>query len=79
MQNRIDRSFRDRLRVALATAGWTQRQLAARLCVADTTLSGWLTGAHEGPDDLVQEIERKLGLPAGALAEPQVPGRPSAA
>lgn len=59
--------FRRRVRTELARARLNQRALARRLAVPDTTLSDWLCGAHPGPEDLAQRIERALGLAAGSL------------
>ena len=53
--------------VHLVTLGLNQRDLAKRLGVADTTLSGWLRGAHPAAPDLAERIERALGLSPGAL------------
>lgn len=60
--------FRVALRVELAKAGLTQRALARKLNVPDTTLSDWITGAHPAPADLSIRIEKELGLPAGSFA-----------
>jgi DNA-binding transcriptional regulator YdaS (Cro superfamily) len=59
--------FRIAVDVVLARAGVTQRRLARLLNVADTTLSGWLTGAHAAPRDLARRIESALRLRRGEL------------
>lgn len=60
-------SFRTAVAVALAREGLTQRDLARRLQMPDTTLSGYLCGAHRSPPDLARRIESALGLRAGEL------------
>lgn len=60
--------FRVTLRVELAKAGLTQRALAKKLNVPDTTLSDWITGAHPAPPDFTCRIEKELGLPAGSFS-----------
>ena len=60
-------AFRAVLSVELARAGMRQRDLAARMGVAPTTLSTWLNGAHPAPTDLAERIERALALRLGAL------------
>lgn len=68
--------FHAAVAVELAKAGRTQRQLAALLEVPDTTFSDWLLGAHPGPADLAERIERALDLKAGTLPrDAQRPGR----
>jgi transcriptional regulator with XRE-family HTH domain len=59
--------FRLAVAVALAKSGMSQRDLAHRLGVADTTLSGWLCGAHPPPKDLAVLIEEALGMRRGEL------------
>ncbi len=56
------------LAVELARAGLTQRALAAKLNVPDTTLSDWIRGVHRGPPDLVQRIESALEIAPRSLA-----------
>ncbi len=58
---------RTTLNIELARAGLNQTQLAQKLATPSTTLSDWLRGAHPGPKDLLERIERALGLPVGAL------------
>jgi transcriptional regulator with XRE-family HTH domain len=55
------------LRAELARRGVNQTQLAARLGIPPTTLSGWLRQLYPGPDDLRARIEAALGLETGAL------------
>jgi DNA-binding transcriptional regulator YdaS (Cro superfamily) len=53
--------------VELARASLTQRALADRLGIPDTSLSDWLRGAHPSPPDLPRRIESALGLRRGVL------------
>lgn len=62
-----NRSLHSRLRIALATVGITQVELARRLSVPPTTLNGWLRTVHPAPAGLQQRIEVALGLPDGSL------------
>jgi transcriptional regulator with XRE-family HTH domain len=67
MRTQTRSPFHAAVAVELARAGLTQRQLAALLRTPDTTLSDWLLGAHPGPADLAERIERALDLKAGTL------------
>lgn len=53
--------------VELARAGLSQVELASRMGLPPTTLSGWLTGSSPAPADLVDAIEKALGLTSGTL------------
>ena len=55
------------LRAALARRGMNQTQLAAKLGIPPTTLSGWLRHLYAGPDDLRPRIEAALDLAPGTL------------
>jgi DNA-binding transcriptional regulator YdaS (Cro superfamily) len=68
MKKKEHREFRAALAVELARASMSQRALAERIGANDTTFSGWITGAHKGPEDLVARIEKALKLDAGTLA-----------
>jgi DNA-binding transcriptional regulator YdaS (Cro superfamily) len=57
--------------VELARAGLSQADLAHRMGVRPTTLSGWLTGASPAPTGLAADIEQALGLVPGALPRPE--------
>ena len=59
--------FRAALRVELAKAGLTQRALARKLNIPDTTFSDWIRGAHPAPPGFGTRIEKELGLDVGAL------------
>ncbi len=59
--------FRQKVVVALAQAGLTERDLAMHIGVPDTTLSDWLRGAHPPPKTLPARIESALGLRHGSL------------
>ena len=48
------------LRVALLQRGMTQLDLARKLQVPPTTLSGWLRSAHPAPADLDDRIAEVL-------------------
>lgn len=68
--NDNDNDFEKKLKIALATAGRTQADLAAALGVAPSTLNAWLRGRHPAPGGearLVADIEVALGLATGAL------------
>ena len=56
-----------KLNAVLAGQGIAQWQLAKRLHRPPSTLSDYLRGARPVPRTLVQEIERALKLPPGAL------------
>lgn len=58
---------RVRLKVALAERQLTQGQLAQRLNIAPSTLSGWVNGYATPPRNWVGRVEQALGLPGGAL------------
>lgn len=62
------------LRVELARRGMNQTQLASKLGIPPTTLSGWLRQLYPGPDDLKARIETTLGLAPGALDAGSTPG-----
>lgn len=66
--------FRITLDVELAKLGWTQTDLAQKLEVPPTSLSGWLGGLHPAPEDLVQRIEKALKLSAGFLGSAAIGG-----
>jgi transcriptional regulator with XRE-family HTH domain len=51
-----------RLRVELARKGLTQIQLAQKLDVPPTSLSGWLRGVHPAPEGLHRRISEVLGV-----------------
>jgi transcriptional regulator with XRE-family HTH domain len=53
--------------VELARAGLSQADLANRMELPPTTLSGWLTGSSPAPTDLADAIEKALGLTSGTL------------
>jgi DNA-binding transcriptional regulator YdaS (Cro superfamily) len=53
--------------VELARAGLSQADLAHRMGVRPTTLSGWLTGTSPAPAELAAAIEKALGLMTGTL------------
>jgi transcriptional regulator with XRE-family HTH domain len=59
--------FRAALRVELAKAGLTQRALAKKLNIPDTTFSDWVRGAHPAPPGFESQIEKELGLHVGTL------------
>lgn len=61
-------NFHRRVSLELARAGLTQRALAQRMGLADTTLSDWLRGAHPAPADLAARIESALSLAVGTLS-----------
>ena len=65
--NDINERFRMALRVELAKAGLTQRALAKKMKVPDTTFSDWLRGAHPAPPWFETRIERELGLAPGTI------------
>ena len=58
---------RIRLKVALAERQLTQGELAHKLNVAPSTLSGWVNGFATPPSNWIRRIEQALGLPCGAL------------
>lgn len=58
---------RVRYRVALAERQLTQGELAQRLHIAPSTLSGWVNGFATPPRNWVGRVEQALGLPGGAL------------
>jgi transcriptional regulator with XRE-family HTH domain len=60
----------DTLHVELARRRLTQTRLALSLGRSPSTLSSWLRGAHPGPEDLAEQIERLLGIPRGGLSRP---------
>jgi transcriptional regulator with XRE-family HTH domain len=60
-------AFRTALAVELARLGLTQRSLARRMGLADTTLSDWLRGVHPVPPRFVQAVETELGVATGTL------------
>jgi len=60
----------DRLRVELAKANLTKRQLAQKLGEPPSTLSTWLHGAAPAPVDLAERIEVVLHLERGSLSAP---------
>lgn len=68
-------AFQAALAVELARAGLSQRALADRLGIPDTTLSDWVRGTHPAPDDLTQEIESALRLPKGTFPAVERKGR----
>ena len=55
------------LKVLLTRRRMTQRDLAARLGHAPSTLWDWVHGSHPAPADLTQRIERTLGAAPGTL------------
>ena len=57
-----------KLRVELARRQMTQRDLAKKIGVAPTTLSGWVTGSHSGPSDLPRVLAKALGTDPSTLA-----------
>lgn len=59
---------RTALRVELARRDLKQADLAQMIGMAPTTFSGWITGRHAPPEDLVGILEKKLKLPKGTLA-----------
>lgn len=67
MQKKSRTKFQAALAVELARAGLSQRALANKLGVIDTTFSDWVRGAHPGPDDLADRIEKALRIPTGSL------------
>lgn len=69
MSCNADENFRVKLRVELAKAGLTQRALAKKLKMPDTTFSDWIRGAHPAPPGFTSRVEKVLGLPAGTIAE----------
>ncbi len=72
MKTKRSSSTKTTLNIELARAGLNQSQLAAKLDVPSTTLSDWLRGAHPGPTDLMQRIEKVLSLKAGSLSSGEV-------
>ncbi len=54
--------FGEKIRNARKTLGLTQRQLADRLGVSNTTISNWEKGLSRPDADLIQELCRVLGL-----------------
>ena len=44
------------------------RNLAERIGVRPSSLSGWLVGRYCGPPDLITRIEKALGLADGTLS-----------
>lgn len=58
----------DELRIQLARLNTSRVALARALDVPPTTLGAWLRGDHPAPDDLVDRVERCLGLSKGTLA-----------
>jgi DNA-binding transcriptional regulator YdaS (Cro superfamily) len=56
-----------KLNAVLAGLGLAQWQLAKRLRRPPSTLSDYVRGVRPVPPKLVQEIERALKLPPGAL------------
>ncbi len=66
-------TFQTLVAVELARRGWTQRDLAARLRLPDTTLSDWIRGVRPGPADLSRRLELTLDLPPGMLSPNQEP------
>lgn len=59
------------IRAELALRGLKQADLASRIGVRPSSLSGWLVGRYEAPSDLFARIEVALGLPAGSLSAPK--------
>jgi ribosome-binding protein aMBF1 (putative translation factor) len=59
---------RTALRVELARRDLKQADLAQMIGKAPTTFSGWITGRHAPPDNLVVILEKTLKLPRGTLA-----------
>ena len=55
------------LKAQLARRGMTQLDLARLLGHPSSTVAEWIRGARPGPADLVNRIEKVLGLSAGAL------------
>lgn len=54
--------FGDRIRGARKAAGLTQRELAARLDVSNTSISNWEKGLSRPDADMIQKLCAVLGL-----------------
>lgn len=72
---RITESQHRRIRAQLVLAGMKKFELAERICTPPTTLSERLHGRRDAPDDFLEQIERALDVPCGALAGDSLPGR----
>lgn len=67
MSNQKLKPLHRAVRIALAQAGLTQADLAGRLGIPSTSMSDWLRGAHPAPANLLERLERALGLERGSL------------
>ena len=67
MTDKRREQFRVALRVALAKANLTQRALARKLKIPDTTFSDWVVGAHPAPPGFETRIEKELGVAPGTI------------
>lgn len=66
MTNELHRA----IQVELVKRGLRQADLASRIGVSPSSLSGWLVGRYEAPADLLSRIEGALGLATGVLTSP---------
>lgn len=56
------------VRIALAEAGLSQTELAARIRVPPTSLSDWLRGLRPMPQVVRTVLENELGIDLGAFS-----------
>jgi len=59
----LQERFRERLREALDTRGWTQSDLARRMHVAPQYVNAYLSGVRCPGLDVVQRFSEALGIP----------------
>lgn len=64
----FEREFGARLRAARRNLGWTQQDLADRMCVARTTIQSWETGARHMDLYTVCELAKTLNVSIEYLA-----------
>lgn len=77
-QKQQERAFRKRLKQSLDAKGWTQKDLARRVHVAESTVTGWLRhGALPGADVLFN-LPYVMGVSADWLLAGRGDGKPPA-
>ena len=54
--------FGERIKKELKEQGWTQRDLAAALCVQTSTLCEWLNDHNEPPMQIIVDIAKTLDV-----------------